>query len=154
MPSKNSLVRRGLRSRALLAVTLAWIAGGCASTEPGRAATQAADAAPRAAPTREAASDLQYTEVSEIRFGKDLVGYLVAVLPVPEGMTDGRPWQPGTALIQDGKMQFIGFISPHGTTYKFDEYGAAKGVGFGSRDAGIAAFFRRNGQPQLVPLGQ
>jgi len=147
MPSRplaRPLARQVSRMAAALTILLL---GACSSTG---SATPAAPAAARAAPTRLAARDLSWTTTSEIRFGGELVGYLVEVNPVPEGIVDSRPWEPGTALIQDQDFEFIGFISPRGTTYRFDEDDVAKPMGFGGRDANIAAFFRRNGKPQLV----
>jgi hypothetical protein len=98
------------------------------------------------------ATDMQYTATYEIRFGNELVGYLVDVLPTPEGMTDARGYPPGTALIQDPALDFIGFITPGGKSYRFDENGEGHAVGFGSRNENIAAFFRANGQPTLVSI--
>jgi hypothetical protein len=134
--------------RALLALSALLLAA-CSSTADDAATAPAAE---RGAPTQQAARELSFTATSEIRFDGELVGYLVEVQPVPEGTVDSRPWEPGTALIQDKRFQFIGFISPRGTTYRFDEDETAQAVGFGSRSAGIAAFFRRNGEPQLVSV--
>jgi len=100
-----------------------------------------------------AAHDLPSTETFEIRFGDDLVGYLVEVKPMPPDQPDERPYKPGTSLIQDRNFTFIGFISPAGTTYKFDANGSsAHAVGFGSRNQSIAAFFRRNGSPRILAV--
>jgi len=117
----------------------------------------ACSATPDAAPSPEppppsaaAARDLQFTETFEIRFGADLVGYLVEVLPAPEGVPDARAFRPGTALIEGPDFELLGFVSPHGTTYRFDATGEARAVGWGSRNQGIAAFFGRNGAPKLV----
>ena len=149
MPSRPS-DRSRRAARALLApLAAALLLTACASHEPAAATP---DKAARAPATRDAAHDLSYTATSEIRFGGELVGYLVDVQPVPGGIVDDRPWEPGTALIEDSKFEFIGFISPHGTTYRFDADGQPRTVGFGSRSSGIAAFFRRNGEPQLVSL--
>jgi hypothetical protein len=107
--------------------------------------------APEALPRRDAITrSLQFTETWEIRFGDELAGYLVEVLPVPEGLHDDRPFKPGTALVEDLDFQLLGFLSPRGTTYRFDDAGEAKAVGFGSRNMSIAAFFGRNGAPRLV----
>jgi hypothetical protein len=81
------------------------------------------------------------------------VGYLVEVKPMPPDQPDERPYKPGTSLIQDRNFTFIGFISPAGTTYKFDASGnTAHAVGFGSRNQSIAAFFRRNGSPRILAV--
>jgi hypothetical protein len=98
------------------------------------------------------ATDMQYTATYEIRFGGDLVGFLVEVLELPEGMKDARGYPPGTSLIQDPDLTFIGFISPAGTTYRFDEMGEGHAVGFGNRDKSIATFFGMNGYPTLVSI--
>jgi hypothetical protein len=152
MPTRSRpfhALRRAVATRLLpLAAAASLALPGCSSA----AYHGPDDGAARPAPTRAAARELSYTSTSEIRFGGDLVGYLVDVNPVPEGIVDSRPWEPGTALIQDRGFQFIGFVSPRGTTYRFDEDEVARPVGQGSRSAGIAAFFRRNGEPQLVPL--
>ena len=104
-------------------------------------------------PGATAAHDLPSTETFEIRFGDDLVGYLVEVKPMPPDQPDQRPYKPGTSLIQDRNFTFIGFISPAGTTYKFDANGnSAHAVGFGSRNQSIAAFFRRNGSPRILAV--
>ncbi len=119
-----------------------------ACAAPGGAAPAAAsDALPR----RDAVTrSLQFTETWEIRFGDELVGYLVEVLPAPEGLHDDRPFKPGTALVEDLDFQLLGFLSPRGTTYRFDDSGEARPVGIGSRNMSIAAFFGRNGAPRLV----
>jgi len=98
------------------------------------------------------ATDMEFTATYEIRFRDELVGFLVEVLELPEGMNDARGFPPGTSLIQDPELTFIGFISPGGTTYKFDEEGEASAVGFGNRDKSIATFFRMNGYPTLVSI--
>ncbi len=103
-------------------------------------------------PTATSALDLAFTETFEIRFGDDFVGYLVEVRPVPAGLPDDRPFKPGTSLIQDKDFAFLGFISPAGTTYRFDDSGEAHAVGWGSRGQSIAAFFRRNGSPRIVAV--
>lgn len=103
-------------------------------------------------PSAAAARDLQYTQTFEVRWGDELAGYLVEVLPTPAGIPDARAFQPGTYLIEGPDLELLGFISPHGTTYRFDAEGAARTVGWGSRDQGIAAFFGRNGPPRLVPV--
>jgi len=142
MPSRPS-DRSRRAARALLApLAAALLLTACASHEPAAATP---DKAARAPATRDAAHDLSYTATSEIM-------PVVDVQPVPGGIVDDRPWEPGTALIEDSKFEFIGFISPHGTTYRFDADGQPRTVGFGSRSSGIAAFFRRNGEPQLVSL--
>jgi hypothetical protein len=113
------------------------------------------DTTPRDAATRETAHDLSYTTTSEIRFGDELVGYLVEVQPVPGGVVDERKWEPGTAIIEDTKFVYIGILSPHGTTYRYDADGQLKKVGLGigeGRGADIATFFHRNGEPKLVPV--
>ena len=104
-------------------------------------------------PTAVAAHDLPCTETFEIRFGDELVGYLVEVKPMPAGEPDERPYKPGTSLIQDKAFTFVGFITPAGTTYRFDAAGNGHTVGFGSRNQSIAAFFRRNGSPRILALG-
>jgi hypothetical protein len=112
----------------------------------------AAPAPPPPEPTATAAHDLPSTETYEIRFGDELVGYLVDVKPLPDGQTDTRPFKPGTSLIQDKRFEFLGFISPMGITYKFDAQGEAHKVGFGSRNQSIAAFFRRNDLPRILAV--
>jgi len=155
MPS-SPLVPPIRASRSLPALALALLSAllpvATTSCATGAKAKQAAPAK-REAPTLQAARDLQFTETSEIQFSGEVVGYLVDVLPVPEGIVDDRPWEPGTALIQDTKFQFMGFVSPRGTTYHFDPDGNPRVVGWGSRIDGIAAFFKRNGKPQFVALG-
>ena len=137
-----------------LAASLAWLAmlslAACSST--GSAAGGGDDHADRPKATLGAALDLHYTETFEVRFDNQVVGYMVDVLPVPSGIVDQRAYAPGTKLIQGKDFQFIGFISPHGTTYRFDSSGAAKTVGVGSVEQGIAAFFRKNGPPTLVSI--
>ena len=104
------------------------------------------------APTAVAAHDLPCTETFEIRFGDELVGYLVEVQPMPKDQPDQRRFKPGTSLIQDKQFVDIGFISPGGTTYRYDEAGIAHSVGFGSRNQSIAAFFRKNGAPRILSV--
>jgi hypothetical protein len=116
-------------------------------------ASPGGDAAPEALPRRAAITgSLQFTETWEIRFGDELVGYLVEVQPAPEGLADERPFKPGTALVEDLDFQLLGFLSPRGTTYRFDDAGEAQAVGWGSRNMSIAAFFQRNGAPRLVAV--
>jgi hypothetical protein len=119
---------------------------------PASASAPDADAPPRPARTRAAAQGLDFTATFEIRFGDELVGYLVDVLDVPTGVVDTRAYPPGTALIEDRNLDLLGFISPRGTSYRFREDGSAEGVGYGSRSSSIAAFFRRNGEPVLTTL--
>ncbi len=148
-----TLPRRASAALAAAVTGALLLTAACSRAETAETAGQAApaaQAATRGAPTRLAAYDLSWTTTMEIRFDGELVGYLVEVNPVPEGIVDSRPWEPGTAIIEDKDFQPIGFISPRGTTYRFDEDNKAKPVGFGSRDSGIAAFFRRNGKPQIV----
>lgn len=104
-------------------------------------------------PTKAAAIDLRYTETFEIRFGDELVGYLREVKPVPAGETDGRAFPAGTALIESKDFELLGFLSPLGTTYKFNAAGEAKAVAFGSRNQSIAAFFKKSGEPRILALG-
>jgi hypothetical protein len=114
---------------------------------------QPAPSADTHAQTRSAAIDLRYTETFEIRFGDELVGYLREVKPVPLGEQDGRAFPPGTSLIESKDFELLGFLSPGGTTYRFNDAGEAKAVGFGSRNQSIASFFRKNGEPRLLALG-
>ncbi|MHC5212068.1 MAG: hypothetical protein ACYTG2_15220 [Planctomycetota bacterium] len=132
-------------ARRLPALLLAALLA-CAGPAP------AADDASRPERTRQTAKDLAFTETFEIRFGDELVGYLVDVLEVPAGVLDERAYAPGTALIEGLDLEFLGFISPRGTTYRFHEDGSAEAVGYGSRNLNIAAFFRRNGEPVLITL--
>jgi hypothetical protein len=122
----------------------------CAGTsEP---APGPADSASRPAPTRRAARELAFTETFEVRFGGELVGYLVEVLAVPDGVVDERAFAPGTALIENRDLELLGFISPRGTTYRFEQDGSAHAVAFGTRSANIAAFFGRQGEPTVTTL--
>ncbi|HZM00316.1 MAG TPA: hypothetical protein VFD43_08700 [Planctomycetota bacterium] len=107
-----------------------------------------------APPTRSNASaaDLAPSQTFEIRFGSELAGYLIDVLPAPDGATDARAYAPGTAVIQSLDGTALGFISRHGTTYRYDASGEARVVGFGSRSTSIAAFFRAIDPPTLVPV--
>jgi hypothetical protein len=98
------------------------------------------------------ATDMAYTATYEIRFGKELVGYLVEVMEVPEGIDDQRGFPPGTSIIQDTDLVFIGFITPGGRSYRFNEQGEAVAVGFGNRDKSVATFFMKNGYPTLVSI--
>ena len=116
-------------------------------------AEQPAQPADPHAQTRSAAIDLRFTETFEIRFGDQLVGYLREVKPVPPGEQDGRAFPPGTSLIESKDFELLGFLSPGGTTYRFNEAGEAKAVGFGSRNQSIAAFFKKSGEPRLLALG-
>jgi len=138
-------VRRVLCAPLSLALLLApWLAPACAGSS--------ASGPPRPAPTLAAAADLEPTRTFEIRFGSELAGFLIDVLPAPPGTPDQRAYEPGTALIQARDRTLLGFISPRGTTYRFDASGAARTVGFGSRSTSITAFFRKNDPPTLVPI--
>ena len=108
--------------------------------------------ADRPARTLASTADLSPTRTFEIRFGSELAGFLIDVLPAPPGTPDQRAYEPGTALIQARDRTLLGFISPHGTTYRFDASGEARTVGFGSRSTSISAFFRKNDPPTLVPI--
>jgi hypothetical protein len=126
---------------------------GCAGTDTDApSATESAGAAPRPERTRASAKGLDFTETFEIRFGKELVGYLVDVLETPEGVIDTRAYLPGTALIESRDLELLGFISPRGTSYRFRADGTAEAVGYGTRDRNIAAFFARSESPDLVTL--
>jgi len=135
----------GIAALAALPMLLA-ILPACAGARSG----EGDDARP--ARTRQSAKDLEPSERFEIRFGSELVGYLTDVLPAPAGAEDLRAYEPGTAVIQGLDHQLLGFISPHGTTYRFDASGEARVVGFGSRNTSIAAFFLANGPPTLIPV--
>jgi hypothetical protein len=143
------------RSTARLAV-LALLLTACAI--PGRQSK--IDNPPGAMPEREisrvlpTATDMAFTATYEIRFGDELVGYLVEVMDVPEGIDDQRGFPPGTSIIQDTELSFVGFITPGGRSYRFDDHGDASAVGFGNRDKSIATFFRKNGYPTLVSIHQ
>ena len=106
----------------------------------------------RPAPTRQSAADLAPSRTYEIRFGSELVGYLIEVLAAPAGAPDTRAYEPDTAVIADLDRTLLGYISPHGTTYRFDAAGESHTVGFGSRNTSITAFFRKNDPPTLVPI--
>ena len=134
---------------SLAAASLAACASGCSSTG---GTDHAAVEAARPKPTLMAAHELQFTETFEVRFGNELVGYMVDVLPVPGGIVDSRAYAPGTKLIQGKDFTFLGFISPRGTTYRFDASGEAKAVGVGSLELSIAAFFKQNGAPTFVSI--
>jgi len=103
--------------------------------------------------TRQSAEDLAPSRTFEIRFGSELVGYLIEVLPAPAGEPDTRAYEPDTAVIADLDRTLLGYISPHGTTYRFDAAGESHTVGFGSRSTSIKAFFRKNDPPTLTPVG-
>ena len=70
----------------------------------------------------------------------------------PAGATDTRAYKPDTAVIADLDRKLLGYISPHGTTYRFDAAGESHTVGFGSRNTSITAFFRKNDPPTLTPI--
>lgn len=127
-----------------LAAALLLLAPACAG--PGSAE------AARPARTRQSAEDLAPSRTYEIRFGSELVGYLFEVLPAPAGTSDTRAYAPGTAVIADLQRSLLGYISPHGTTYRFDAAGESHTVAFGSRSTSITAFFRKNDPPTLVPI--
>jgi len=137
--------RSSLAALALLAVTWS-LAGACVGPNTG------SDDSQRPARTRATAADLAPAQTFEIRFGSDLAGYLIDVLPTEPGQADTRAYEPGTAVIQSLDHTLLGFISPHGTTYRFNEAGEAKTVAFGSRTTSITAFFRKNDPPTLTPI--
>jgi hypothetical protein len=131
-----------LSALASLACALVLLAPACASAE-----------AEHPARTRQSAADLAPSQTYEVRFGSELVGYLIEVLPAAAGAPDTRAYEPGTAVIADLKHTLLGYISPRGTTYRFDAAGQAHTVGFGSRSTSIAAFFLKNDPPTLTPIG-
>jgi len=137
--------RRLVASLAALASALALLAPACAG--PGSAEAE------HPARTRQSAADLAPSQTYEVRFGSELVGYLIEVLPAAAGAPDTRAYEPGTAVIADLKRTLLGYISPRGTTYRFDAAGQAHTVGFGSRSTSIAAFFLKNDPPTLTPIG-
>jgi hypothetical protein len=134
------------RPALTLSALLLLLAPACAGT-----GTAPADAE-RPARTLQSTADLSPTRTFEIRFGSELAGFLIDVLPAPAGAPDQRAYEPGTALIQARDHTLLGFISPRGTTYRFDASGEARTVGFGSRSTSITAFFRKNDPPTLVPI--
>lgn len=135
--------RRLLAPLTVLATALLLLAA-CAG--PGSAE------ADRPARTRQSAADLAPSRTYEIRFGSELVGYLIEVLPASAGAPDTRAYEPDTAVIADLDRKLLGYISPHGTTYRFDAAGESHTVGFGSRSTSITAFFRKNDAPTLTPI--
>jgi len=132
------------RRPALTLSALLLLAPACAST--------GSTDAERPARTLESTADLEPTRTFEIRFGSELAGFLIEVLPAPADAPDTRAYEPGTALIQARDRTPLGFISPRGTTYRFDASGEARTVGFGSRSTSITAFFLKNDPPTLVPI--
>lgn len=143
----RSFARQSLIALAVLVLPLALVAlvSSCAGPNTGP------DDSQRPARTRASAADLAPAQTFEIRFGSELAGYLIDVLPTEPGTPDTRAYEPGTAVIQSLDRTLLGFISPHGTTYRFNEAGEAKTVGFGSRTTSITAFFRKNDPPTLTP---
>ncbi len=109
----------------LLALTTA-LATGCAS---GRSASSVELDGPRVA--REHA----YTQLLEIRAGGDpaVRGYLVEFTAVPLGIRDERPYPVGTVLVQDADMTTVGFVTPSGSGFAFDDAGTSHERGRGTR---------------------
>ncbi len=94
------------------------------------------------------AYDMDYSQTLAARFGGELAGYVVNVLPVPEGVEDLRRFPVGTLLVQDQRFQLVGFVSPNGTAYRFDGT-LPMPIEASGRDAQVAALFGRSGPLQL-----
>lgn len=98
------------------------------------------------------ATDLAFTVTREVWSESAHVGYVVEVLPVPDGYIDQRAYKPGTLVIESLDLVPLGFISPRGTSYQFDDDNVAQVVAFGGRDASVARFFRLRSMPRYITV--
>jgi len=114
-----------LSAALLLALTTA-LATGCAS---GRSA------GPTGLDGERVAREHAYTQLLEIRVGGESAvgGYLVEFTAVPLGIRDERPYPVGTVLVQDADMRTVGFVTPAGSGFAFDEDGWSHPRGRGAR---------------------
>ena len=127
-----------LRPVALLLLTLL----GCASSPD----------AVEERPHQTEARDLAFTHTYEVRFGSNesVAGYFVEFFNVPEGVVDRRLYPTGTALVQDLDLETVGFITPSGRAYAFDEHGNAVDLGYDGRHDHVAKLLGVAGKPQFT----
>jgi len=121
-------------------VLLALVLGGCAS----------APRPPEPAPDElGVARELAFSHTWAVLFEDEAEasGYIVEFDAVPEGIVDERLHPPGTVLIQDRDLATIGFITPGGRAYAFDERGRAIDRGADARTRLVASFFGRAEEP-------
>jgi len=131
--------------QSLLIVVLLGLAG-CTSSNPIIAAN---DGIVRPPTTLAAAHDLDFTETSEVIVRGEVIGYVKTLLELPEGTEDKRAWPTGTMLVQDPALEWIGFVSPRGASYRFDEQGNAKPVGAGSKLGSVGRMLGTTEIPKL-----
>jgi hypothetical protein len=114
-----------------MALTMA-LTGGCASDGRGSVETEAAH--------HGIAREHAYTRMLEVRVVDDItiVAYLVEFEDLPIGVIDERPFPIGTALVQDVKLNTVGFLTPGGEAFRFDDDGASHSLGHGSRHELVA----------------
>ena len=95
------------------------------------------------------AAGYDFTRTVSVYFGAEHVGFVVQVLEVPTGLRDLRDYEPRTWLVQNLDFMLIGFISPAGVSYTFDEDNNALFGEVGDRDLALANIFERPGTPDL-----
>ncbi len=131
--------------QSLLIVVLLGVVG-CTASDPIIAAN---DGIARPPTTLAAAQDLDFTETSEVLVRGEVIGYVKTLLELPEGIEDKRAWPTGTLLVQDLELEWIGFVSPRGAAYRFDEQGNATPVGVGSRLGSVGRMLGTTEFPKL-----
>ncbi|MEW6742924.1 MAG: hypothetical protein AB1486_09205 [Planctomycetota bacterium] len=115
--------------RCLLATSLVVLAlVACTSTDEGRPSP------PRADTGRDTGYDggydgghVPYTSNWKVRLGDEIQGYLIRYeqIPLHEAVTRDSP--TGTVLVQNSRLEAVGFVTPRGAAYRLSP-GATEGV--------------------------
>jgi hypothetical protein len=96
-----------------------------------------------------------YTLTQSVYLDGTKMGYLLTFLEVPKGSTSKQLIEPGTRYIKDLDFKNIGFILPHGKTYRYDERQKAVEVCQFNLPKNLAYFFGNPyGQVELRDLGK
>lgn len=132
---------------ALLLALSCVLTPGCASSGSGHG--EAKDMA--SGPNHAVARDHAYTRLLEIRLDDEtqVSAYLVQFDVLPQGVIDERPYPVGTALVQDTDLNTLGFLTPKGQAFRFDDDGRSHSLGFGARHQQIALILGPGTSPNL-----
>ncbi|MDG2148385.1 MAG: hypothetical protein P8N09_02560 [Planctomycetota bacterium] len=133
-------------SALLLALSSAML-GGCASGPP--PAREVADGSDHSIARKNA-----YTLLVEVRADDDIdiSGYLVEFEELPVGIVDRRPYPVGTILVQDIDLNTIGFLTPGGHAFRFDDEGRSHSLGYGHQNKLVARVLNTSADLRFRPV--